>query len=299
MQSSTCKQIYELLERQASSEDLKEQKVRQVHKSSIKTKAKFVISEDSQGYLIGKHGFFTKQLEDKGIYMHCGTDSGNEALRPREAVCSLEGTLEDIEEGTIMLVKRLESYYETSKKDYESVPLAFLIPRNLITKIIGQGGSQIKKLVREVGANIRFCCSKHDQQKEDVVVTIDGKLVQKQRGAIAVLQQVEICKAATPFQIIDSERRDLRRFGYDRDNRRVGERERENQRNNDFNQREGEFHHRGRRESSAGRGFERRRGDSKDRKEISPPQVKRDQSYWSNPTKRSRSVERDAPAQQN
>lgn len=69
--------------------------------------------------------------------MHCGSDSQNEALRPREAVCSLEGTLEDIEVATIMLVKRLENYYETSEKDYESVPLAFLIPRNLITKIIG------------------------------------------------------------------------------------------------------------------------------------------------------------------
>jgi hypothetical protein len=29
-------------------------------KTEIKTVAKFVISEDSQGYLIGKHGVFTK-----------------------------------------------------------------------------------------------------------------------------------------------------------------------------------------------------------------------------------------------
>lgn len=34
-------------------------------KADLKTTAKFVISEDSQGYLIGKHGIFTKKLEEK------------------------------------------------------------------------------------------------------------------------------------------------------------------------------------------------------------------------------------------
>lgn len=106
--------------------------------------AKFVISEDSQGYLIGKHGVFTKSLEDIGIYMHCGKEQSNKALRPREAVCSLEGTLKDIEEATEMIVKRLSSYYEASKKEYETVPLALLIPYNLVTKIIGAGGSLIQ-----------------------------------------------------------------------------------------------------------------------------------------------------------
>ena len=201
VQSSTCKQIYELLERQASSEDLKEQKVKQVTKSSIRTKAKFVISEDSQGYLIGKHGSFTKQLEDIGIYMHCGKDQQNRALRPREAVCSLDGNLEDIEEATFMLVKRLEAYYEASKKDYEQVPLALLIPHNLVTKIIGQGGSQIKRLCEKTHSQIRVGCSKHDKEMEEVVVTIDGKLGPKQRGACAVLQQVEIFKSSTPVSL--------------------------------------------------------------------------------------------------
>lgn len=75
--------------------------------------------------------------------MHCGKEQHNKALRPREAICSLEGTLKDVEEATEMIVKRLASYYEASKKDYETVPLALLIPSNLVTKIIGAGGSLI------------------------------------------------------------------------------------------------------------------------------------------------------------
>ena len=86
-----------------------------------------------------------------------------------------------------MLVKRLEAYYEASKKDYEQVPLALLIPHNLVTKIIGQGGSQIKRLCEKTHSQIRVGCSKHDKEMEEVVVTIDGKLGPKQRGACAVL----------------------------------------------------------------------------------------------------------------
>lgn len=75
--------------------------------------------------------------------MHCGKEAYNKALRQKEAVCSLEGSLKDIEEATELIVKRLASYYETSKKDYQTVPLAILIPYNLVTKIIGAGGSLI------------------------------------------------------------------------------------------------------------------------------------------------------------
>jgi predicted PilT family ATPase len=150
--------------------------VKPLTKQELKTIAKFVISEDSQGYLIGKHGIFTKQLEDIGIYMHCGKEQSNRALRGKEAVCSLEGTLKDIEDATEKIVKRLAAYYEASKKDYQTVPLALLIPYNLVTKIIGASGSMIKQLVDKTGANIRVGCSKDDPQTDEVVVTIDGTI---------------------------------------------------------------------------------------------------------------------------
>ena len=152
VQAAACKSIFELLEKNASIEDISQPQVKPLSKSEIKTVAKFVISEDSQGYLIGKHGVFTKQLEDIKIYMHCGKEEKNKALRQREAVCSLEGNLQDVEKATEMVVKRLANYYEASSKDYTTVPLALLIPYNLVTKIIGAGGSLIKQLVQKTGA---------------------------------------------------------------------------------------------------------------------------------------------------
>ena len=46
--------------------------------------------------------------------MHCGKEEKNKALRQREAVCSLEGNLQDVEKATEMVVKRLANYYEAS-----------------------------------------------------------------------------------------------------------------------------------------------------------------------------------------
>ncbi len=84
--------------------------------------------------------------------MHCGKELSNKALRSREAVCSLKGTLHNIEQASELIVKRLSSYYEASGKNYQEVPLAVLIPHNLVTKIIGAGGCLIKELVMKTGA---------------------------------------------------------------------------------------------------------------------------------------------------
>ena len=64
-QAFAAKMIYEILEQQATEEDLRTVAAKPLSKADLKTTAKFVISEDSQGYLIGKHGIFTKKLEEK------------------------------------------------------------------------------------------------------------------------------------------------------------------------------------------------------------------------------------------
>ena len=56
-------------------------------KDLIKTLAKFVVSERTQGFLIGKNGSFTKELMDCGVYMKCYKDRHNRALKPQEAIC--------------------------------------------------------------------------------------------------------------------------------------------------------------------------------------------------------------------
>ena len=132
------------------------------------------------------------------IYMHCGKEPTNKALRSREAVCSLTGSLHDIEGATDLIVKRLSSYYEASGKDYREVPLAILIPYNLVTKIIGAGGCLIKEMVHKTGAQIRVNSSKNDPYTDEIVVTIDGTVDQKRRGAQAILAQIELFKNGGP-----------------------------------------------------------------------------------------------------
>ena len=121
-------------------------------KEQIKTTAKFVVSEDSQGYLIGKKGSFTKLMSDNGIYMKCYKEKSNKSIKSREAICSMHGAFVDIEYATKELIKRLSSYYEASDKNFSKVPLAVLVPFNYVTKIIGAKGCLIKELVVKTGA---------------------------------------------------------------------------------------------------------------------------------------------------
>ena len=168
-------------------------------KETLKVTAKFVVSEDSQGYLIGKNGSFTKQMMENGVYMKCMKDRHNKALKAREAVCSMYGTFADIEYGISELIKRLTSYYDAAQKEFSEVPLAVLIPFNYVTKIIGAGGCLIKELVVKTGAQIRVCSSKDDPYTSEIVVTIDGTNEAKLRGAKAILEKVELFKNGGPI----------------------------------------------------------------------------------------------------
>ena len=169
-------------------------------KDEIKTTAKFVVAEKSQGFLIGKHGSFTKCLMENGVYMKCYKDRGNRALKSREAVCSLHGTLSDIEFAIKELIERLAAFYEQVKDDsFDNESLAILIPYSYITKIIGAGGCLIKEIVTRTGAQIKVCSSKDASYTSEIVITIDGDNSAKLRGARAILEKVELFRNGGPI----------------------------------------------------------------------------------------------------
>lgn len=59
--TQAIKLVYDCLERNAHTvEDFEIRVAKPMSKDQIKTTAKFVVDEKSQGYLIGKHGAFTK-----------------------------------------------------------------------------------------------------------------------------------------------------------------------------------------------------------------------------------------------
>lgn len=131
--------------------------------------------------------------------MTCYKDNRCRALKPREAICSMSGTLADIEYAIKELINRLDSFYEKKGDSFSNVSLALLIPFSCVTKIIGAGGCLIKELVVKTGAAIKVCSSKGEDYVREIVVTIDGENEQKLRGARAVLEKVELFRNGGPI----------------------------------------------------------------------------------------------------
>ena len=53
-----------------------------ISKEEIKLTSKFIVDTDACGFIIGKHGNFTKYLENRlEIYMRCDKDNNNSLLR--------------------------------------------------------------------------------------------------------------------------------------------------------------------------------------------------------------------------
>lgn len=191
--------IYDCLERQAHSvEDFQGKTATPINKEKLKITAKYVVHDEAQGFLIGRHGAFTKCMSENGIYMKCFKDHHNRALRKSEAICSMAGFMSDIEHGTNELIKRLESFYETQHKSFNDFSLSLLIPSNLVTKLIGAGGCLIKELVTRTGCNIRVQSDKNAPFTQETVVTCDGNNKQKRAGATAILEKVELFKNGGP-----------------------------------------------------------------------------------------------------
>ena len=118
-----------------------------ISKEDIKLTAKFIVDTDACGFIIGKHGNFTKYLENNlGIYMRCDKDDNNRILRSYQSICAMKGTLKDIQRGIKELCKRLEEYYKTSNNDFQRFPFNVVIPANYVTKIIGAGGCMVKNI---------------------------------------------------------------------------------------------------------------------------------------------------------
>ena len=93
-------------------------------------------------------------------------------------------------------VKRLDYCYEIEKTNLKNHPLALMIPRNLVTKIIGIGGCIIKELSQKSGgANIRIHSDKDiDIDINEIVVTVEGSIEQKKSAAILITYQIKLYK---------------------------------------------------------------------------------------------------------
>jgi len=78
--------------------------------------------------------------------MRCDKDDNNRILKSYQSICTMKGTLKDIQKGIKELCKRLDEYYKSINKDFSRFPFNVVIPANYVTKIIGAGGCMIKDI---------------------------------------------------------------------------------------------------------------------------------------------------------
>lgn len=79
--------IFTTLEKLSASVDNMDKVAAPISKETIKSCCKFVVKEDSVGFIIGKNGTFTKYLlEELKVHMQCYRDTKNRALKYDESV---------------------------------------------------------------------------------------------------------------------------------------------------------------------------------------------------------------------
>lgn len=79
--------IYSTLEKYSFQVEDIEKKAEPIQKDKVKSCCKYVVKEESVGFIIGKNGSFTKYLQDElNVHMNCYRDKANRALRADESV---------------------------------------------------------------------------------------------------------------------------------------------------------------------------------------------------------------------
>ena len=150
-----------------------------------------IVDTDACGFIIGRHGNFTKYLEHNlGIYMRCDKDDNNRILKSYQSICTMKGTLKDIQKGIKEICKRLDEYYKSINKDFSRFPFNIVIPANYVTKIIGAGGCMIKDIAQNAnGAQIKINSDKDSKKNiREVSVIINGTIEGKYRAAHLVIE---------------------------------------------------------------------------------------------------------------
>ena len=132
--------------------------------------------------------------------MRCDKDDNNRILKSYQSICSMKGSLKDIQKGIKELCKRLDEYYKSISKEFSRYPFNVVIPANYVTKIIGAGGCMVKNIAQHAnGAQIKINSVKDSKSSiREVSVAINGTLEGKYRAAHLIIEQVEIFKYGGP-----------------------------------------------------------------------------------------------------
>jgi rRNA processing protein Krr1/Pno1 len=139
--AKACRIIYEMLEEKSSIAYSIEKEPSQLDYTKSKIKSKFIFLDQVVSFLEKKKKRLLQRIEEE---THCSirfeADRDNRLLKKEEAVCVMNGRLEDVQAMVVFLINICHDFLSEDKRNVDYT-LKMLIPANYVTKLIGQSTS--------------------------------------------------------------------------------------------------------------------------------------------------------------
>ncbi len=137
------------------------------------------------------------------VNMKIYEDHKNKQLDHKDYICSLQGTIEHVQEAIITITRKIKDDIRTVFDGKKSYTLRMLINKVFVTKLIGAGGCMIQEIANfSKGASIKIMSNKHDEKKSschDIPVCIAGSFSSVQDAVCIIIEQMECFKSGGPI----------------------------------------------------------------------------------------------------
>lgn len=191
--------------------DYHEKPTEPINLDKVKTTGKVVLNTECVGFIIGREGHFTKRCSEKyDVYMKIVNSTARDlVLRHSESIALMTGRLKDVLRACEELVDRQDQYYTEQEQNYKpgNDQCRLLIPKQYVSKLIGQAGCLIKNISQKSGgAQISILSDKRrvDANIKETLVEILGNVEQKKKAVRMVLEYIELFRAGGP--VLSSEK---------------------------------------------------------------------------------------------
>ena len=169
------------------------------------TNVKLVVNSDVIDTLTSKrhsnmHDILQKEFN---VNMKIYEDHKNKQLAHKDYICSLQGTIEHVQEAIIAITRKIKDDIRAFYDGKKSYTLKMLINKVFVTKLIGAGGCMIQEIANfSKGASIKIMSNKHDEKKSschDIPVCIAGSFSSVQDAVCIIIEQMECFKSGGPI----------------------------------------------------------------------------------------------------
>jgi hypothetical protein len=199
--------IYAIMEERYYEVQKVEVECKPLNVNTTQTHLKLILQEECVDYLSSKKGAFINYLKENcGVSLNFYQDRKNRQLDRKEYIASLKGTIQNVQDAILLLIKKIHSYIRSTYDGRDSYSIKMLINKVFVTKLIGAGGCMIQEIANfSKGASIKILSSRKDEEKSstnDIIVSIAGSLGAIQDATCIIIEQMECFKKGGPVRII-------------------------------------------------------------------------------------------------